>query len=226
MYVGDIGWSAGWQLMAEAKELLEKRAEEQGGGDEGLYYTDKQQRVLRAIVENPEKNTNQIGRIADVHPSYVTYIIKRLPPDKATDWDWLRRKAGMESEEASPTEAQTPDEAPTAGGQADETSGAVSGSSFGIGKADATEARNRGMTAGPDEEGPPPLSPKEVDVAASGTSIRSVSLAEDAEEIDADGYTFSVTRRVPMRITFTIPQDFIGESREDVLRRAAREIEN
>lgn len=86
--------------MTEARELLQNRADEGDEQDRNrMYYTDKQQRVLRAIVENPAKNTQEIGEIAGVHPSYVTYIIQRLPPEHATDFDWLREKAGLETDD-------------------------------------------------------------------------------------------------------------------------------
>lgn len=64
-----------------------------------MYYTDKQRRVFKAIVKNQEANIQEVAEIASVHPSYVRYIINRLPKDKASDVEWLREKAGITAED-------------------------------------------------------------------------------------------------------------------------------
>lgn len=88
--------------MTKVQELLERRAEgwesDEEEAGEGLYYTDKQLRVFRAIVENREANIKEVAGKAGVHPSYVRYIINRLPQEKAVDMDWMKEKAGLEDE--------------------------------------------------------------------------------------------------------------------------------
>lgn len=87
--------------MTEIKELLKRRSEgwesEPDEAGKGLYYTERQSRVFKAIVENKEANINEVAEKATVHPSYVRYIINRLPKDKATDEEWLKEKAGFDS---------------------------------------------------------------------------------------------------------------------------------
>ena len=89
--------------MTKVKELLERRAEgwesDEEEAGEGLYYTEKQTRVFKAIVENRDANIKEVSDKAGVHPSYVRYIVNRLPADKATDDEWLMEKAGLTPED-------------------------------------------------------------------------------------------------------------------------------
>lgn len=61
--------------MTKVQDLLERRAEgwesdpEEAG--EGLYYTDKQTRVFKAIVQNQDANIKEVSDDAGVHPSSV-----------------------------------------------------------------------------------------------------------------------------------------------------------
>lgn len=70
--------------MPTIKERLQERLEEAENSDtesERIYFTEKQVRVLKAIQENLNANTETISEEAGCHPSYVTYITKRLPPE-------------------------------------------------------------------------------------------------------------------------------------------------
>lgn len=188
--------------MAKAIKLLQERSEEEGE-EGGLYYTPKQQRVLKAIVQNPEDNSNQIAKSADVHPSYVTYIIGRLPPEHATDMDWMREKAGLTEEK----EMQAEEEEATA--------------------AEGTE-RARGMTAAPDDEAPPALSQEEAEAMQNGEAesvMQSFGLADGETGEEADGMTFTVVRKVPMQISFTIPDDVMSEAKMKTLANAKQKVE-
>lgn len=102
--------------MAQVNELLQKRSEgwssDEEEAGEGLYYTEKQTKTLKAIVENPEGSLSEIADEAGVHPSYVRYIINRLPKSKVNDMDWLREKAGIEEEEGPPSLSKEEDESP------------------------------------------------------------------------------------------------------------------
>lgn len=243
--------------MAEARELLRNRAEEESGDDEGLYYTEKQQRVLKALVRYPTQNTNQIGREADVHPSYVTYIIKRLPPnmlrgenweeDREIDWDWLRMKAGIADEETPAPEEEEEGESAEAEAEAEEEEEEkITAEEFESGfepeeeevetEAEEEEEPSVGMpedrrimTASPGE-GPPALSEEEVQAVEEESEqaaaiLRSFGLGgEDVEE--AEGMTFTITKEIPMQITFTIPDNIISDDQIQTVVNAAQKMES
>lgn len=101
------------ETMTKVQDLLERRAEgwesDEEEAGEGLYYTEKQTRVFKAIVKNRDANLKEVAEAAGVHPSYVRYIVNRLPKDKATDLEWLMEKADVEPAELDedvPTEEE------------------------------------------------------------------------------------------------------------------------
>lgn len=89
--------------MTQVKDLLRQRSEgwesDADEAGEGLYYTEKQTRVFKAIMQNWEADLSEVADKANVHPSYVRYIVNRLPKDKATDKEWLMQKAGLDEED-------------------------------------------------------------------------------------------------------------------------------
>lgn len=102
--------------MTQVNELLQKRSEgwssDEEGAGEGLYYTDKQIRALTEIVRNPDGSLSEIAEKAGVHPSYVRYIINRLPKDRASDMDWLKQKVEFNANgNAPPSLSKEEDEA-------------------------------------------------------------------------------------------------------------------
>lgn len=103
--------------MAQVNELLQKRSEgwssDEEEAGEGLYYTDKQIRALTEIVRNPDGSLSEIAEKAGVHPSYVRYIINRLPKDRASDMDWLKQKVEFNANgNGPPSLSKEEDEAP------------------------------------------------------------------------------------------------------------------
>lgn len=103
--------------MAKVNELLQKRSEgwssDEEEAGEGLYYTDKQIKTLTEIVKNPDGSLSEIAEKAGVHPSYVRYIINRLPKDKASDMDWLRQKVEFNANgDGPPALSKEEEEAP------------------------------------------------------------------------------------------------------------------
>jgi hypothetical protein len=63
--------------MEQIKDLLTEYAD--SGGE--LYYTEKQNRVLKAVVENPTASRSTIADEAGCHQSYVNYVLERASPD-------------------------------------------------------------------------------------------------------------------------------------------------
>lgn len=100
--------------MVKVNELLEKRSEgwtsdkEEAG--EGLYYTEKQIKAISEIIRDPDASLSEIAEEAGVHPSYVRYIINRLPKTKATDMEWLKGKVGIENDNGPPSLSEHEDE--------------------------------------------------------------------------------------------------------------------
>ena len=101
--------------MTTVKELLQRRSEgwesDPDEAGEGLYYTEKQQRVLKHVVKDMDADLGEIADRASVHPSYVRYIVNRLPKDKANDKEWLAEKANVRKEELEEPPALSKEEA-------------------------------------------------------------------------------------------------------------------
>lgn len=176
--------------MTKVQELLERRAEgwesDEEEAGEGLYYTEKQTRVFKAIVENRDANIKEVADTAGVHPSYVRYIVNRLPKDKATDEEWLMEKAGVDPEDlegSSGTEEEPQEE--SAGDRA---------------------ARS-------EAEAPPEQTALEEQVGADSLMESfGVASAEDVEEVNLEeGAQVSMVRYLPVTITVTIPKELLME---------------
>lgn len=60
------------------RSQLNKRREEESNNEGRLYYTPKQSRVIRAMADNLGANAETVADEAECHPSYVTYIMKRI----------------------------------------------------------------------------------------------------------------------------------------------------
>lgn len=71
---------------------------EVSGGD--LYWTDKQRRVIREILQNPNDTRSEIASHVGCHQSYVNYVLENASPDIIRE---LRRK--IEEGEKSGVEA-------------------------------------------------------------------------------------------------------------------------
>lgn len=191
--------------MTKVNDLLERRAEgwesdsEEAG--EGLYYTEKQTRVFKAIVRNRDANLKEVAEEAGVHPSYVRYIVNRLPKDKATDIEWLMDKAGVDEEEleeeekvegeppALSEEEQQAREEKQAEEQGQETHGEEAlKQSFGVG-------------------------------GGGGASEEEVQT-----HAGEDGYQVTMTRMLPVTISVNIPQDALEAEVSEAVEEATNQF--
>lgn len=67
--------------MTQIIDVLKERVQSSDGEKNEIYYTPKQKRVLKAIAENPHSKASEIADMAEVHPSYIPYIIERVDPE-------------------------------------------------------------------------------------------------------------------------------------------------
>lgn len=195
--------------MTQVQDLLDRRAdgwesdEEEAG--QGLYYTEKQTRVFKAIVENQNANLQEVADEAGVHPSYVRYIVNRLPRDRAADDEWLMDKAGVteedleeadevpedQTEEEPPEEETGPEEEPPE---------------------QPTEADPDEEILAPDEQVP---GPSEEEVQGRGGEVmKSFGIGqapeeEPQQEATDEGYEVTMTRMLPVTISVTVPYDML-----------------
>lgn len=112
--------------MEQIKNLLGEYTN--SGGE--LYYTEKQNRVLKAVVENPTASRSTIADEAGCHQSYVNYVLERASPN-VIQAVIEEIEEGM-SEESEETLEETAPALLEAFGQSDESTGAT-GAAFGVG---------------------------------------------------------------------------------------------
>ncbi len=162
--------------MEQIKNLLGEYTK--SGGE--LYYTEKQNRVLKAVVENPTASRSTIADEAGCHQSYVNYVLERASPNVIQAMI-EEIEEGM-SEESEQTLEETAPNLLEAFGQSDEGAGATS-AAFGVGN--------------DTEENESPL-----EVFRSGEShIQNIQQNEDGST------DITMIRQVPVEVTVSVPTE-------------------
>ena len=85
--------------MSTGQALLEQQDEDAGE----LSYTDKQVAIIRAAVENPDADVNEIADMSDSHVTYVRSVLDRADPRRVQEELGLDEPA---EEATQPTEPE------------------------------------------------------------------------------------------------------------------------
>lgn len=85
--------------MSTGQALLEQQDEDAGE----LSYTDKQVAIIRAAVENPDADVNEIADMSDSHVTYVRSVLDRADPQRVQEELGLDEPA---DEATQPTEPE------------------------------------------------------------------------------------------------------------------------
>lgn len=100
------------EIMQSLRESVESNEDEEKNE---IYYTPKQKRVLKTIAENPHAQASEVADIAEVHPSYIPYIIERVDEGVVDNLhrleEYLSEREEMNNLEEE-TQSESEDEAP------------------------------------------------------------------------------------------------------------------
>lgn len=91
--------------MSTGQALLEQQDEDAGE----LSYTDKQVAIVRAAVQNPDADVNEIADMSDSHVTYVRSVLDRADTERVQEELGLHEEQD-EATDTSEAEAETDEE--------------------------------------------------------------------------------------------------------------------